>query len=126
MGSGVITLLFMGAYIRILQAEYEAKEIELNQALQVNNDWDIAWDNLQAELNQRKKEAEKAREKAIKIERDFNKLRLKQEKHDYAKIMQKKPGAVSRAIIDSTNRMFRDDEDRTQTYYNKARNPGTP
>lgn len=118
-GAGLVTLLFMGAYIRILKAENEIQQSQLDNALQMNQDWNIAWDNIEEELEESRKQTKEVRAKYIKIEQDFNKLRLKQEKHDYAKIMEKKPGTVSRTIINSTNRMFRADESRTQTYYNK-------
>ena len=121
---GITGLLGYG-YVKIntLESDLKVKSQQLEEVISANESWQATWNKSQEDREKERKQAIMIREKFTRIEIEFNKLRLKQEKHEYAKIMQKKPGALARSIIDSTNRMFREDELSSQAYYNRTERP---
>ena len=124
---GLAGLLGYG-YIKItsLESDLKVAQGQLNEAHNANIVWQETWNQSQEDREKERMEAKRIRQEFTNIQKEFNRLRIKQERHNYEKIMEKKPGALYRVLIRSTNRMFRADEADSQAYYNSETEAGAP
>lgn len=106
-------------YVKInsLESNLEVKEVQLQESKNANDAWIISWNQQQEDMKKQRNKATIMRKEYAKLEQDNSKLKQKQEKHSYEKIMQRKPGIVSKSIINSTNRMLRADEADSQASF---------